>query len=124
MDVNKYINVIGFLPGEFKLCIEKTLTEKPKAESLIEELESRQDVLSLCYIPLVCSVVIYIYDKNNELPDTLTQLYEKLIVQTIRRYLKTTGGNPRLVASLHKLPHDISQTFDELCHFAYEGFKF
>ena len=40
MDVNKYINVIGFLPGEIKLCIEKTLTEKPKAESLIEELES------------------------------------------------------------------------------------
>ena len=121
MDVHKHINVIGFLPDEIKLCIKKTLTEEPKAESLIRELESRQDVLSLCYIPLVCSIVIYVYDKNNELPDTLTQLYEEFIVQTIRRYLKNTRGNPRLVASLHELPHDISQTFDKLCHFAYEG---
>ena len=121
MHVHKHINVIGFLPDEIKLCIKKTLTEKPKAESLIRELESRQDVLSLCYIPLVCSIVIYVYDENNELPDTLTQLYEEFIVQTIRRYFKKTGKNPRLVASLHKLPHDISQTFNKLCHFAYEG---
>ena len=121
MHVHKHINVIGFLPDEIKLCIEKTLTEKPKAESLIRELESRQDVLSLCYIPLVCSIVIYVYDKKNKLPDTLTQLYEEFIVQTIRRYFKKTRKNPRLVASLHELPHDISQTFDKLCHFAYEG---
>ena len=121
MHVHKHINVIGFLPDEIKLCIEKTLTEKPKAESLIRELESRQDVLSLCYIPLVCSIMIYVYDKNNELPGTLTQLYEEFIVQTIRRYFKKTGRNARLVASLHELPHDISQTFDKLCHFAYEG---
>ena len=121
MDVHKHINVIGFLPDEIKLCIEKTLTEKPEAESLIRELESRQDVLSLCYIPLVCSIVIYVYDKNNKLPDTLTQLYEDFVVQTIRRYSKKTGGNPRLVTCLHELPHDISQTFDKLCHFAYEG---
>ena len=121
MGVHKHINVIGFLPDEIKLCIEKTLTEKPKAESLIRELESRQDVLSLCYIPLVCSIVIYVYDKNNKLPDTLTQLYEELILQIIRRYFKKTGKNARLVASLHMLPHDISQTFDKLCHFAYEG---
>ena len=121
MDVHKHINVMGFLPDEIKSCIGKTLIEKPKAESLIRELESRQDVLSLCYIPLVCSIVIYVYDKNNKLPDTLTQLYEEFVVQTIRRYFKKTGGNPRLVTSLHELPHDISQTFDKLCHFAYEG---
>ena len=41
MDVNKHINVIGSLPHEIKLCIEKAPTEKPKAESLIRELESR-----------------------------------------------------------------------------------
>ena len=121
MRVHKHINVIGFLPDEIKLCIKKTLTEKPKAELLIRELESRQDVLALCYIPLVCSIVIYVYDKNSELPSTLTQLYEEFIIQTIRRHFKKTGKNPRLVASLHELPHNISQTFDKLCHFAYEG---
>ena len=122
MDVHKHINVIGFLPDEIKLCIEKALKEKTKPESLIRELESRQDVLSLCYIPLVCSIVIYVYKKKkNKLPDTLTQLYEEFILQTIRRYFKKTGKNARLVTSLHELPHDISQTFDKLCHFAYEG---
>ena len=122
MDVHKHINVIGFLPDEVESCIEKSLTKMSKAESLIRELDSRQDVLSLCYIPLVCSMVIYVYEKKNKLPDTLTQLYEEFIIQTIRRYLTTkTGKNQRLVYSLHELPHDISQTFDKLCHFAYEG---
>ena len=124
MNIHKHINVIGFLPDEIKLCIEKTLTEKPKAESLIRELESRQDVLSLCYIPLVCSIVIFVYGKNNELPDTLTQLYEEFIIQTIRRYLKITGESPRLVTKLRELPHNVSQIFDKLCRFAYEGLCF
>ena len=78
-------------------------------------------MLSLCYIPLVCSILIFVYSKNKLLPDTLTQLYKEFILQTIRRHLKKAGMNPKKVTNLDKLPPDISESFGKLCHFAYEG---
>lgn len=118
--VYKYIQVLGFGESEVKLCLRKTLTPI-KAEVLIGELENRQDVLSLCYIPLVCSLIIFVYSKKEELPDTLTMLYKEFILQTIRRHLKKMGKNPQIITSLDKLPPDISKKFNELCHFAYKG---
>uniref|UniRef100_A0A1X7SGZ6 NACHT domain-containing protein n=1 Tax=Amphimedon queenslandica TaxID=400682 RepID=A0A1X7SGZ6_AMPQE len=58
------------------------------AVKLINDLKLRNDVQSLCYVPLVCSMVILVYCKEGgHLPTTLTQLYQNFILQTIRRHL-------------------------------------
>ena len=89
------------------------------AVKLINDLEVRGDVRSLCYIPLVSSMVILVYCKEKQLPTTLTQLYENFILQTIRRHVKRHDANPRTLGSLSSLPSQLADAFQEMCQIAY-----
>ena len=90
------------------------------AVKLINDLKVRNDVQSLCYIPLVCSMVILVYCKEGgHLPTTLTQLYENFILQTIRRHVKRHNINPRTLGSLSSLPSQLAKPLQEMCQLAY-----
>uniref|UniRef100_A0A1X7TCQ4 NACHT domain-containing protein n=1 Tax=Amphimedon queenslandica TaxID=400682 RepID=A0A1X7TCQ4_AMPQE len=90
------------------------------AVKLINDLEVRNDVQSLCYIPLVCSMVILVYCKEGgHLPTTLTQLYENFILQTIRRHVKRHDINPYTLGSLSSLPSQLVKHLQEMCQIAY-----
>ena len=125
--INRHVEVMGFTEQEIKNVVHGTLEKVPHlAEQLIKDLEVRSDVQSLCYIPLVCSIVILVYRKENgQLPTTLTQLYENFILQTIRRYVKKTQfTEPHQINSLHHLPSPVIATpFQEMCKFAYLSLK-
>ena len=90
------------------------------AVKLINDLKVRNDVQSLCYVPLVCSMVILVYCKEGgHLPTTLTQLYENFILQTIRRHVKRHDINPRTLGSLSSLPSQLAKPLQEMCQLAY-----
>uniref|UniRef100_A0A1X7TMY2 NACHT domain-containing protein n=1 Tax=Amphimedon queenslandica TaxID=400682 RepID=A0A1X7TMY2_AMPQE len=90
------------------------------AVKLINDLKVRNDVQSLCYIPLVCSMVILVYCKEGgHLPITLTQLYENFILQTIRRHVKRHHINPHSLVSLSSLPSQLAKPLQEMCQLAY-----
>ena len=118
--INKHVEVMGFTVQGINNVVLGTLEKEPHlAEKLIQNLKVRSDVQSLCYIPLVCSIVILVY--HGKLPTTLTQLYENFILQTIRRYVKKTQfTEPHRINSLHHLPSPVISTpFQEMCKFAY-----
>ena len=125
--VNKHVQVMGFLEEEINTVIKGTLENKPQiAQELIDELEIRNDVQSLCYVPLICSIVILVYRKLGNLPTTLTQLYEKFILQTIKRHIKIKGIHqiePRRLYSIDQLPPILATSFKEMCQFAYLSLK-
>uniref|UniRef100_A0A1X7TD23 NACHT domain-containing protein n=1 Tax=Amphimedon queenslandica TaxID=400682 RepID=A0A1X7TD23_AMPQE len=90
------------------------------AVKLINDLKVRNDVQSLCYVPLVCSMVILVYCKEGgHLPTTLTQLYENFILQTIRRHVKRHDLNPHTLGSISSLPSQLAKPFQEMCQLAY-----
>ena len=90
------------------------------AVKLINDLKVRNDVQSLCYVPLVCSMAILVYCKEGgHLPTTLTQLYENFILQTIRRHVKRHDINPRTLGSLSSLPSQLAKPLQEMCQLAY-----
>ena len=125
--INRHVEVMGFTVQEIKNVVHGTLEKALLlAEKLIQDLEVRGDVQSLCYIPLVCSIVILVYRKENgQLPTTLTRLYENFILQTIRRYVKKTQfTEPDQISSIHHLPSPVIATpFKEMCKFAYLSLK-
>ena len=125
--VNKHVQVMGFLEEEINTVIKGTLENNPQiAQKLIDELEIRNDVYTLCYIPLICSIVIHVFEVNGQLPTTLTKLYENFILQAIRRYVANTGHyDPEDIQSLNEkhLPSNIATSFKEMCQFAYESLK-
>ena len=93
------------------------------AVKLINDLEVRNDVQLLCYIPLVCSMVILVYCKEGgHLPTTLTQLYENFILQTIRRHVEIKPRHdidPYTLGSLSSLPSQLAKPLQEMCQIAY-----
>ena len=125
--VNKHVQVMGFLEEEINTVIKGTLENNPQiAQELIDELKIRNDVYTLCYIPLICSIVIHVFEVSGQLPTTLTKLYESFILQVIRRYVANTGHyDPEDIQSLNEkhLPSNIATSFKEMCQFAYESLK-
>ena len=145
--VSKHVQIIGLSTKELSTVIIKTLqndsdladklidentnnayfktTQSSKdsqlAVKLINDLKVRGDVQSLCYIPLVCSMVILVYCKEKgQLPTTLTQLYENFILQTIQRHIKRNHGtNPKTLVSLEMLPPPLAIALKELSYLAY-----
>ena len=93
------------------------------AVKLINDLKVRGDVRSLCYIPLVCSMVILVYCKEGGyLPTTITQLYENFILQTIRSYVEIKQWHdidPHTLGSISSLPLKLAKPLQEMCQIAY-----
>uniref|UniRef100_A0A1X7SE65 NACHT domain-containing protein n=1 Tax=Amphimedon queenslandica TaxID=400682 RepID=A0A1X7SE65_AMPQE len=148
--VTRHVQVIGFSEEEISTVIIQTLQKDTKlaqelidkkrqdnknyepftttqsskdsqlAVKLINDLKVRNDVQSLCYVPLVCSMVILVYCKEGgHLPTTLTQLYENFILQTIRRHVKRHDISPHTLGSLSSLPSQLAKPLQEMCQLAY-----
>ena len=118
---NDFSNLF-FDESHFKEHFTTTQSSKDSqlAVKLINDLKVRGDVQSLCYVPLVCSMVILVYCKEGgNLPTTLTQLYQNFILQTIRRHVKRHNVNPRTLGSLSSLPSQLAKPFQEMCQIAY-----
>ena len=121
--VNRHVEVLGFEEQEIYSCIRNELTVE-NAEQLINELEIREDVLSLCYIPFVCSMLVRVYQLSGFiLPNTLTKFYKKYVLYAIKRSLKKQERDPDTVESLEELQEDQKRAFDELCCCAYDKLK-
>ena len=116
--VDRHIEVLGFEKSEIISYIKKELTEE-KSEQLVMELVIREDVLSICYIPFLCSMLVRVYHMfDYTLPNTLTELYQKFIIYAMKRSTNRPGFNPRRIESLDNLQED-QKAFDELCYCAY-----
>uniref|UniRef100_A0A1X7SZR9 NACHT domain-containing protein n=1 Tax=Amphimedon queenslandica TaxID=400682 RepID=A0A1X7SZR9_AMPQE len=150
--LSRHVQVIGFSEKEISTVIIRTLQKDTKlaqelidkkrkddendkpftttqsskdsqlAVKLINDLVVRNDVQSLCYVPLVCSMVILVYCKEGgHLPTTLTQLYENFILQTIRRHVKRHDIDPHTLGSLSSLPSQLAKPLQEMCRLAYSN---
>ena len=62
--VNRHIEVLGFTEEQIEHCIMVNVPDIVKATELVQTLKERQDIASLCYIPLNCAIVIYVYERD------------------------------------------------------------
>ena len=120
----RHVEVLGFEKKEILSYIRKNLIDKTKAELLITDLKIRKDVLSMCYIPFVCSMLLTVYRQcGYVLPHTLTKLYREFIRHSVNQSKKNELFDPD-IESLNELSkdskHEIKTAFDEICYFAYK----
>ena len=119
----RHVEVLGFEEEEIFTCIRNELTEK-NAKQLINELKIRKDVLSLCYIPFVCFMLVRVYQLCDFiLPNTLTKFYKKYVLYAVKRSMEKQELDPDTVESLEELQEVQKRAFDELCCCAYEKLK-
>ena len=123
----RHIEVLGFEEEEIVSFIMKKLPQD-KAEQLIRDMEVRVDVLTLCYIPFVCSMLLTVYCQCDYiLPNTLTELYKEFILYYMKRSMEKKGLDPEMIESFSDLTkpkyHVQKKAFDELCSCAYSNLK-
>ena len=125
--INRHVEVLGFDKKQIKNCIRKNIPNKDKAKQLLEMLKERLDIISLCYIPLNCRIVLYVYQQQYTLPDTLTELYEVFILYTIKHYAEKISSDEEIEVqikqanSLDSLPPTIVEHLCNLTHTAFSG---
>ena len=124
--INRHIEVLGFTDKQVQMCIKNKIKSEVKAKELCMELKDRLDIASICQIPLNCSIVLYVYEQEQyTLPHTLTELYDKFILHTLKRFIKRTLGN-RAVNKFRKideLQNPSSEHFKLLCRLAIKGLE-
>ena len=125
--IDRHVEVLGFNKQQINGCIRRNISEKDKAKQLFEMLKERLDIISLCYIPLNCRIVLYVYQQQYTLPDTLTELYEVFILYTIKHYAEKISSDEEVeeqikqANSLDSLPPVIIEQFHILLETAYTG---
>lgn len=123
--VDRHFEVLGFTEEEIQSCIRSGIADESKATALIEHLSQRQDISCLCYIPLVCSMVIYVYvEMNFTLPSSLTDLFHQLVLIAAKRQGKLRYNRPVLTADdLKTLPQRTYIDLDILCEMAFKNLE-
>jgi len=85
----RHVEVLGFTKQQIRECIIKTISDESKAAELLNILSQRIGMFLLCYIPLNCAILLYVYQQQDyALPSTLTELFEIFILNTLKRDVK------------------------------------
>ena len=124
--ITHHVEIVGFTEKQIKECIRQNITDKPKAEELIQQLKQRLDILSLCYTPLNAAITLYVYkQEKHTLPTTLTQLYTLYTLHSLKRSVKIHFNDLDAddITDLKNLPDPIALPFIALCKIAYNGLQ-
>ena len=122
--INRHVEVLGFKKEQIHTCIQRNLSDSSNAEALIKQLEEREDILSLCYIPLNCLIMIHVYDKKKALSTTMTKLFHEFIIDSVTREVKYVNKTFQLssasINDLGNLPKPVDTQLASLEKIAFE----
>ena len=85
------VEILGFTDSDRRDFIKESLKESPEKIQLLQDYLDKNLVIStLCYIPLIMTILLCLFKdpETEELPNTQTELYEKFIIHTIVHYFK------------------------------------
>ena len=123
--INRHVEVLGFKKEQIYACIKKCLPDSASAKQLTQQLEEREDILSLCYIPLNCMIMIHVYKQKKTLTTTMTELMSQFIIDTVTRGVKYKESSPEIenvcIKDLGSLPHPADEQLRALEQLAYKN---
>lgn len=123
--INRHVEVIGFKKEQIYACVGKCLPDSAGAKELTHQLEEREDILSLCYIPLNCMIMIHVYKQKKTLTTTMTELMHQFIIDTVTRGVKYIKLSPEIenvsIKDLDNLPHPADEQLRALEKLAYQN---
>ena len=124
--VDRRVEICGFGDEEVEEYITKYFaSSNPSAgEKLLSALATRPSIKRLCYVPLMLLMVCFTAARGGdtpELPHTMHELYENIIILTVNDNLKRVGKKEHAMTL-----QDVKQlcpSFDKLADLALEGIE-
>ena len=112
------VEVLGFTKESKEQYIQKELNDSSKVSKLQSYLDSHPSIETLCCIPMMMTILVYVFKKENELTDDLTNLYETLVACAICRFYQKHKNVKRFI-SLHDMPEECERYLRSLSKFAF-----
>ena len=114
-----YYQILGFTPEKVEVYIKEYFKSNLKtANALLNFLKERENLRQHFYLPITVVIVCFVYCKsNNQIPDTLSKLYENFVLLCLRSHL-SDDKNKKHLKSIKNIPEKIQPVFSELCRLA------
>ena len=120
--IDKTIEIIGLAKKMRKKIILDSLNNFLE---LNEYLKNNPLVNEVCYIPSFLAIIVYLFKQGN-IPKTITEMYELLILHTIHRHLKKIGSisSDMNYTNIKNIPDiKVQATVKKLLKLAFVGLK-
>ena len=117
------VGVMGFLKAQVIEYIKYYFrNDKEKAHNLVTHVEEHPHLRNMCYLPLYCAMLSYLYEQDSILPETQTEFYKQFTLTTLVRCIfKRADVVPNKISSFDSLPREDKILFDNICQLAFKG---
>ena len=116
------IEILGFPPATLKEYFKECLKSDSDVSVLLGKIKENPVVASYCSFPLIASILVHIFECQNELPTTQYGIFSELILTCIyRHYAERYGREDLSLDSFEQLPEEISSSLMYICEIAYKG---
>ncbi len=119
----RWIEVVGFMEKEVNDYIYSYFVDNQrKAEMLVKHLKQHPNLMNLCYLPLHCAMLVFLYEEDVVLPKTETEFCRDFTLSTlVRCNCKKSGKAPSHLSTFDDLPHNEKIIFKTICKLAFEA---
>ena len=117
-----WIEVVGFMREQVYQYINCYFEEKKeKSSSLIKHLEDHQNLMNLCYLPLHCAMLVFLYKVDATLPETETEFYRDFTLSLLIRSICKHRNVPPNIESFDCFPTSEQLVFHKVCKLAFKA---
>ena len=118
----QWIEVVGFMKEQVIQYIRTYFEhDKDKGLKLEQHLSEYVNVLNLCYLPLYCAMLVFLYEEDLLLPETETEFYKDFTLSSFVRSMRKSAVNTAELTDFDQLPPREKLYFDRICHLAFEA---
>ena len=127
---HRSVEILGFSKPSISEYVQRCFYASPDIAKLLQrQLIERPDIESICYLPMNCAIVSYVFSRKKELPSTLTEFYSYLALNSLVRNIQLrrepqNGSKSEEITeltNLDNLPPEVSRLFLALCELAFRG---
>ena len=122
-NVRLRVDILGFTEKDRECFIKQSLSGRPeKIKKLLAYLQNHPTINSLCFIPFIMTVLVFLYNHEFVLFDNTGELYKQFVCLTIRRHLTKLGLAPRVdISDLNKLPNCCNDVIRDLSTLSFKA---
>lgn len=120
-----WIEVVGFKKEQVTKYVDTYFEGNSKrAKELNEHLERHPNLLNMCYLPLHCAMIAFLYEDEKFLPETETEFYKHFTLSTLIRSIRKLDESPENLFELSSydiLPYKEKDLFKTICELAFHA---
>ena len=123
---NNHYQILGFSPNNAYMYVENYFNSNSGDHSqtvklLLDFLKDRENLRRHFYIPITVKIMCFVCKRDQQIPETLSKLYERFVVLHIRPNVPET--NQRNFSTLRNVPEKYRPVFKKLCKTAFHTLK-